>query len=410
MGRRFLVVAACALVCAGAARPAPSAPGAVGGDPGVTDTSIAIGGTAALSGSESAYYTPIAKGAQAYFAYINARGGVYGRKIDYKVENDAYDPAQTVQATRQLVEQDNVFAIFNSIGTEHMLAVRPYLNQAKVPQLFVATGARKVFQGSKQYPWTMAYLPSFFGEGALYGRYIAAHSSNAQVAVLYENDDYGKDLRDGLRRGLHGKGKIVGSASYELTDADMTAQIASLKATHANTLALFAQPKQVIQAFIAAYKLGWQPRYYVSAVSIDPFVMNVVASSTSKKTTEGAISAAFLKVATDPRLAKDKGARLYKSIIKSYCDGCDPNALAQIYGMAAAYTLVDALKHAGKNLTRASLVRAVTHLNETGNPFLQPGVTIKTSPTDYAAFEQMRMFRYHNGRWNAFGTVATVRP
>jgi branched-chain amino acid transport system substrate-binding protein len=391
---------------------ATCASGAVGEDPGVTSTSILLGGTAALSGPEGAYYAPVAKGAQAYFAYVNAHGGVFGRRIDYKVVDDAYDPIQTVQVTRQLVEQDHVFAIFNSIGTEHMLAVRPYLSQVKVPQLFVGTGARKILQGRKQFPSTIGYLPSFYGEGALYGRYIATRSPTAKIAVLYENDDYGKDLRDGLRKGLQGKGKIVGTASYELRDDDMSGQIAALKATHANTLALFALPKQLIQAFLAAAKLGWQPHYYLSAVSVDPSVMSGVASSTNRNTTEGAISSAFLKVVTDPRLAADKGAKLYKSIMKSYCDGCDPTALAHVYGMAAAYTLVDALRHASArtDLTRLSLMLAATHLNETSNPFLQPGVTVKTSLADYVPFEQMRMMRYHNGRWNPFGAVASVRP
>jgi branched-chain amino acid transport system substrate-binding protein len=388
---------------------ATCASGGVGADPGVTDTSIMIGGTAALSGPQSDYYAPIARGARAYFAYVNARGGVFGRKIDYKVVDDAYDPAQTAQTTRQLVEQDHVFAIFNSIGTEHTLEVRPYLNAAKVPQLFVGTGARKIFQGRKEFPWTMAFLPSFYGEGVLYGRYIAAHSPGARIAVLYENDDYGKDLRDGLRKGLNGKAKIVGTASYELTDEDTSAQIASLKATRANTLALFALPKQVVQAFTSAYNLGWTPRYYISAASSDPFVMDAVATSTNTQTTEGAISAAFLKIATDPRLAKDRGARLYKSVMKTYCDDCDPNALAHLYGMASAYAMVDALKRAGKTPTRASLLRGATHLNETTNPFLQPGVTLKTMPTDYAPFEQLRMVRYRNGRWSPSGTVATVR-
>jgi branched-chain amino acid transport system substrate-binding protein len=389
---------------------ATCASAAVQADPGVTSTSIVLGGTAPLSGPESAYYAPVAKGAQAYFAYVNARGGVYGRKIDYRVVDDAYDPAQTVQATRQLVQADRVFAIFNSIGTEHMLAVRPFLNQSKVPQLFVGAGSRAFFSQAKQYPWTMGYLPSFFAEGALYGRYIASTSPKARIAVLYENDDYGKDMLDGLKKGLHGKAKIVGTASYELTDADMSAQIAALKATRADTLAFFALPKQVIQAFLAAHKLGWKARYFMSAVSIDPFVMNVVAASTSKKTTDGAISAAFLKVTTDPRLAKDKGAKLYKSIMKTYCSGCDVNALAHVYGMAAAYTMVDALKHAGKNPTRASLQQAATHLKESSNPFLQPGVVLKTSPNDYTPFDQMRMFRYSGGRWNAFGGVANVKP
>ncbi len=389
---------------------AAGASGATGKDPGVTSDSILLGGTAALSGPESAYYAPVAKGAQAYFAYVNARGGVLGRKITYKVVDDAYDPAQTVQATRQLVQGDGVFAIFNSIGTEHMLAVRPFLNAEHVPQLFVGTGARAIFSARSQYPWTIGYLPSFYGEGKTYGRYVAAHSPKARIAILYENDDYGKDLRDGVKAGLAGKGKIVVTASYELTDADMSSQIATLKSSHADTLMLFALPKQVIQAFLAAHKLGWQPHYFVSAVSIDPFVMNVVAASAGKKTTEGAISTAFLKVATDPALAKDPGAKLYKSIMKNFCPGCDPTALAHIYGMASAYTMVDALKGAGKNLTRTTLMSAATHLDEKTNPFLQPGIVVKTSPTDYLPFEQMQILRYHDGRWTPFGKLVSVKP
>jgi ABC-type branched-subunit amino acid transport system substrate-binding protein len=387
------------------------ASGATRGDPGVTSSSVLLGGTAALSGPESAYYAPVAKGAQAYFAYVNAHGGVNGRKIDYKVVDDAYDPAQTVQATRQLVQQDQVFAIFNSIGTEHMLAVRPFLNQAKVPQLFVGSGARAILSGRSRYPWTIGYLPSFVGEGKTYGRYIAAHTPKARIAVLYENDDYGKDLRDGLQAGLGKNNKIVATASYELTDTDMSAQIAQLKSSHADTLALFALPKQVIQAFLAAHKLGWQPHYYISAVSIDPFVMNVVGASAGKQVTEGAISSAFLKVATDPTLVNDPGTKLYKSIMRDFCQGCDPTALAHIYGMASAYTMVDALKQAGKNLTREGVLRAATHLDEKANPFLQPGIVIKTSPTDYLAFEQVRMFRFTRGRWTPLGKqLVSVRP
>ena len=246
---------------------AGGASGATRTDPGVTPTSVLLGGTAALSGAESAYYAPVAKGAQAYFAYVNAHGGVNGRQIDYKVVDDAYDPAQTVQATRQLVQQDGVFAIFNSIGTEHMIAVRPFLNQLKVPQLFVGTGDRTILSGRAKYPWTMGFLPSFYGEGKLYGRYVAAHTPKARIAVLYENDDYGKDMLAGAKAGLGSKAKIVGQASYELLDTDMSSQIASLKATHADTLMLFALPKEVIQAFLAAHKLGWQPHYFVSDVS-----------------------------------------------------------------------------------------------------------------------------------------------
>ena len=209
-----------------------------------------IGGTAALSGPESDYYAPVARGAEAYFAYVNAHGGVFGRKIDYKVVDDAYDPAQTVEATRELVEQDHVFAIFNSIGTEHMLAVRAYLNQRRCRNSSWAQ-AHARSPGPEGVPVDDGFLPSFYGEGELYGRYIAAHSPNSRIAVLYENDDYGKDLRDGLKKGLAGKGTIVGRRATKLTDTDMSAQVAALKATRANTLALFALPKQVIQAFLA---------------------------------------------------------------------------------------------------------------------------------------------------------------
>ena len=174
-GHVFVAVAALLTLTTGAS-------GATRADPGVTPTSILLGGTAAINGPESAYYAPVAKGAQAYFAYVNARGGVNGRTIDYKVVDDSYDPALTVQATRQLVQQDGVFAIFNSIGTEHMIAVRPFLNQLKVPQLFVGTGARAIFSARKQYPWTIGYLPSFYGEGKLYGRYIAAHTRRRRAS------------------------------------------------------------------------------------------------------------------------------------------------------------------------------------------------------------------------------------
>jgi branched-chain amino acid transport system substrate-binding protein len=389
---------------------ATGAAGAVRDDPGVTSTSILLGGTAPLTGPESTYYAPVARGAQAYFAYVNAHGGVFGRQIDYKVVDDAYDPAQTVVDTQQLVQEDHVFAIFNSIGTEHMLAVRPFLNHWKVPQLFVGSGARAILNGANQYPWTVGYLPSFFGEGELYGHYVSSTWPKAKVAVLYENDAYGMDLRDGLRKGLGGKAKIVGTASYELTDTDMSSQIAALRATHADMLALFALPKEVIQAFLAAHKLGWQPHYIVSNVSIDPFVMNVVASSAGKKTPEGAISSAFLKLATDPKLANDKGVKLYKTIMKTYCTGCDPTALAHIYGMAAAYTMVDALKHAGKNPTRASVQKAAMHLDETTNPFVQPNLVIKTSPTAPYPFTQVRLYRYTGGSWTPFGGLVSVRP
>src|SRR5439155_2703204 len=204
----------------------------------------------------------------AYFKYVNAHGGVFGRKITYLYRNDGYDPSRTLEETRRLVEQDKVFAIFNTIGTEHTVAIRGYLNAIKVPELFAGTGAARIGRGYKQYPWTIGYLPSFEGEGAIYGRYVAAHRPKARIAVLYENSDYGNDLLRGLRQGLGKKAsQIVAKASYEVTDTDVNSQIAKLRASKADTFMLFALPTYAIQSFVYAYRLGWFPRFFVSAVS-----------------------------------------------------------------------------------------------------------------------------------------------
>lgn len=390
---------------------ASGATGATGADPGITSTEIVLGGTAALSGPEAAYYAPVARGAQAYFAYVNRRGGVFGRKIVYKVLDDGYDPTKTVEATRQLIQQDRVFAIFNSIGTEHTLAVRPLVNQAKVPHLFLGTGSRSVARDSAKYPWTLGFLPSFFGEGRVYGRYLAANVRNVRVAVLYEDDDYGRDLLAGLRAGLGRKGRVAATAGYSLTDADVSSQVAKLKASRANALAIFALPKQAIQAFLAASRLGWKVKPVISGVSVDPFVMNVIRASAGKRAADGAVSTAYLKVATDPALARDPGVRLYKRVMQTHCRDCDVNALAHIYGMAVAHTMVETLKRAGRNPTRGGLLRAATHLRLGTNPFLQPGLVLQTGPRDYYPIERLRLLRYENGRWRPLGkALVSARP
>jgi ABC-type branched-subunit amino acid transport system substrate-binding protein len=384
--------------------------GAIADDPGVTATSIVIGGTAPLTGPESAY-SVVAEGAAAYFKYVNAHGGVNGRQIDYRYYDDAYDPAQTIQQTRRLVEQDRVFAIFNTVGTEHALAIRPYLNQLGVPELFAGSGARALAD-PKRYPWSMGFLPSFAAEGKIYGGYIKKTRPSSRLAVLYEDSDFGRDMLSGLKAGIAGsKAKVVSTQSYSVTEADVTSQIAALKASKADALLLFALPKQVIQSFITADKLGWRPHMFVAAVSIDPFVMNVARFNTNNRTTEGAISTVFLKDASNlPRWGKDPGVKLYYSILKTYNPQGDPKAVANIYGMAVAYALVDALKKAGRNLTRAGLLKAVTHLNETTNPFLLPGVVVHTAPGDYYPLEQLQMFRYTKSVWHSFGPLVAARP
>jgi branched-chain amino acid transport system substrate-binding protein len=323
--------------------------------------------------------------------------------------DDAYDPAETVRKTRELVENDKVFAIFGSVGTEHALAVRPYLNQLGVPQLFVGSGLSALALERRQYKWSMGFLPRFAGEGALYGRYVKRTRPKSRIAVLHENSEYGEDMFAGLRAGLGAlSSRITAVQTYDLSDTDLNAQIAKLKASHADTIMIFALPTQTIQAFLAIRKLGWRPRVFVNSVSIDPFVMDVIQRNTGKKLVDGAISSQFLKDPTDPALAKDPGVKLYKQILRRYLPDARPREVANLYGMATAYTMVDALRHAGAQPTRASLLRAATHLNER-NPFLVKGVTVKTGPNDYYPVERTRMLRFHGGRWRQLGGLASVR-
>jgi branched-chain amino acid transport system substrate-binding protein len=375
--------------------------------PGVTPTQITLGGTVPLSGPAAAYAS-VGRGADAYFRYVNSKGGVFGRKVVYKYEDDEFDVATTILLTRQLVEQDNVFAIFDSVGTEHALAVRPYLNDRKVPQLFVGSGVSKLATEHKQYPWSMGYLPSFLGEGAIYGRYIAAHRPQARIAVLYENSDFGKDMLNGLRRGLGGKAKIVGTQPYEIDDPNVDSQLARLKASGADTLMLFATPKFAIFGYVGSFRLGWHPHVYVTSVSISPDIMKIAKFGSNQKQVEGSISIAFVKDPTAQQWAKDKTVRLYKTIVRRFLPGAKPDDVFNYYGMAVAYTMVDTLRKAGRNLTRAGVLRAATHLNET-NPFLLPGVRIKTSPNDYYPMDKVKLARYRGTHWQFFGKLVDAR-
>ena len=370
--------------------------------PGVTPTQILIGGTGPLTGSESAY-KPVLTGAQAYFAYVNDHGGVYGRKIVYKVEDDQYNPSQTVSLTQKLVENDHVFAIFNTIGTEQSIAISSYLNQQQVPELFVGSGATAIGNNHAKTPWAMGLLPSFEGEGAVYGRLVAQGKPNAKIGVLYENDEYGKELLAGLKRGLGSHvGQIVSTASYVPTDVTVTQQVQQLKAAGADTFMIFALPAQAIQAFVSASRLGWNPTEYVTSVSIDPAVMQIVQLSAGGQAGVGATSTAFLHDPTNPTQQSSPGVKLYKAIMKKYLSGEDPKAVAHLYGMMAAYAMVDALKHAGRNPTRPSLLKAATHMNET-NPFLLPGIPLSTSPTNYFPIRKTYLVRFQQGYWHVLG-------
>jgi branched-chain amino acid transport system substrate-binding protein len=390
--RGALAVVAAALVAVAAAGASRSA------DPGVTPTTVLIGGTVPLSG-EAAAFGAVAPGAKAYFDYVNSKGGVNGRTIEYRYYDDAYNPAQTVQLTRKLVEQDKVFAIFNAVGTANNLAIREYLNAQKVPQLFSGDGSQALGGASARYPWTVGFLPSYRGEGAVLGRDVVATRPKAKVAVLFENTELGKDMARGLSRAVAGKGpKIVASEPYELTTTDVVSQVAKLKGSGADTLMLFATPKYMIQAIVAAKKLAWKPQLYLASVSIEPTIM-AIARANAPDLTLGARAIAFVKNPNDPVWRKDPAVALYRSILKRFAPGAKPTDVYNWYGMTVAWTMVDTLKRAGKSLTRAGLLRAARSLDTTANPFLLPGTRLRTSATDAFPLDTVYLYRYDNRQW-----------
>ena len=392
MTRRVALVALAALVVATGAGAGPSV------DPGVTSTSVLLGGTVPLTG-EAAPFGAIAPGARAYFDHVNSKGGVHGRKISYVFYDDGYNPAQTVQLTRRLVEQDGVFAIFNSAGTATNLAVRDYLNAQKTPQLFVGDGSQAIGRSFARYPWTMGFLMSYRGEGDVYGKTIVASRPKARIAVLYENTELGRDMLTGLTRAIAGKGpRIVAKQSYEFTGADVSAQIASLKASKADTLMLFTTPKFFITAVSASHRLGWKPRLYIASVSIEPTIM-AIARFNAPELTKGALSVAFVKNPNDPIWAKDPAVALYRSIMRKHNPDGRPTDVYNWYGMTVAWTMVETLRKAGKNLTRAGLLRAAQSLDTAKNPFMLPGIRLQTSRTDYRPMEHVYLYRYDNAQW-----------
>jgi branched-chain amino acid transport system substrate-binding protein len=386
-----LAAATLVVVLVGAATAATAA------DPGVTAREIVIGGTVPLSGDAAAFGS-VGPGAKAYFDHVNARGGVNGRRIRYVFYDDAYNPAQTVQLARRLVEQDRVFALFNVIGTANNLAIRDYANAQQVPQLFSGDGS-EALAAPRSHPWTMGFLQSYRGEGAVYGRDVVKRRPRAKLAVLLENTELGKDMARGLSRAIAGKGpRVVASEAYEYTASDVSAQIAKLKASGADTLMLFATPKFMIQAVVAASKLGWRPQLYIASVSIDPTIMGI-ARLNAPTLTKGALSIAFLKNPNDPIWAKDPALKLYRSVMKRYHPSGKPTDVYNWYGMTVAWSMVDTLRRAGRTPTRASVLEAARSIDTRSNPFLLPGIRLRTSPRDYFPIDTVYLYRYDNRQW-----------
>ena len=394
-----------ALLGAALAFALPTALAGSAADPGVSATTIVIGGTSPLTGP-AASYASVARGAKAYFDMVNAQGGVAKRRIDYRIVDDAYNPAQTVQVVRRLVEQDQVFAVFNTLGTESNLAIREYLNQAKVPQLFVASGATTWGRDAATYPWTIGFQPSYAAEGFVYGRYVAQNMKKAKIGVLFQNDDYGKDLLGALKSGLGRSGsKIVAAEPYQVTSSDVGSQIAKLKASGANVLAIFATPTFAIQSYVFANRLGWKPKVIVNGVSGTSNIMALASEGGKNKVVEGSLTTTVLKDPTSAQLKNDAGMKLYRSLLAKYASGANPNDVYHVYGMAVAYETVGLLRRLGANPTRAGLMKAARSISSAKNPFLLPGVVVKTGKGDNFPVQQGQLQRWTKGRWVPVGPL-----
>jgi branched-chain amino acid transport system substrate-binding protein len=382
--------------------------------PGITSKSIKIGGTFPYSGPVSSY-SPIPEGMKTYFRFINARKGpdgkrgIYGRKIDFKTYDDAYNPGQTVQLTNKLVLEDKVFAVVGSLGTEQNLAIRPFLNQRKVPQVLVSTGASYWGTQYKQFPWTSGWQTDYIAEGRMYARWILANAARQKIAIFYQNDDYGKDYLNGIKQGLGSKTNlIVSELSYEVTDTSYASQIARQRATSADTWILVTTAgTPTVRALATAKRLGWKPdQIIINSVAATDGVMAAAVASVGQDYVNGAVSTGYLKNNTNPKYKNDPAIRSYRRIMSKYAPpgGVNIRNSFYYYGVAKAHDFVKLMYAAGKNPTRASLMAATAKMNWV-NPYALAGVKIKTSKTDRFPIDQGKVVRYNNGSWSEISAL-----
>ncbi len=375
-------------------------------DPGASDSEIKIGHSIPYSGPASAYGT-IGKAIDAYFRKINDEGGVNGRKIDFISVDDGYSPPKTVEVTRQLVEQEKVLLIFNTLGTATNTAIQKYMNAKKVPQLFVATGASK-WGDPAHYPWTMGWQPDYATEGAIYARYILEHKPDAKIAILYQNDDFGKDYVDGMKRGLGDKAKqmIVAEASYEVTDPTVESQMIQLKSSGADVFFNVTTPKFAAQAISKAADLGWKPLHFLVNTSVN---IKTVLAPAGLENSVGIITAEYRKDPADPQWADDAGVKEWKAWMAKYAPDANIADQNYVYGYSAAQVMVQVLKQCGDDLTRANVMKQAASLKDLQLPMLLPGVKINTSPTDYFPIETVRLSKFNGQAWELFGDVIESR-
>jgi len=370
--------------------------------PGASDTEIKIGNTVPYSGPASAYGT-IGKAEAAYFAMINEQGGINGRKINFISRDDAYSPPKTVEVVRKLVEEDQVLLTFQVLGTAPNTAVQDYLNENKVPQLFVATGADK-WNDPKKFPWTMGWQPSYRIEARIYGRYILKNLPNAKVAILYQNDDFGKDYLTGLREGLGDKADkmVVASNTYETSDPTIDSQIVSLQGSGADTLLVAATPKFAAQAIRKVADLGWKPNFFMTNVSVS--VGSVMKPAGFDKA-QGIITGGYLKDPNDPQWQNSTEYKDWLEWMKKYYPGGNLADVNNIYGYSVAQTMVAVLKASGDNLTRENVMKQAASIHELKLPMALPGITVSTSATDFAPIKQMQLQKFEGETWKLFGEV-----
>jgi len=391
-----------ALALIGALGPLLVAGPAAAQSPGVTPTEVKIGNTNPYSGPASAYGT-IGKALAAYFTKVNAEGGVNGRKIDFVTLDDGYSPPKTVEMVRRLVEQDQVAFVFQTLGTPTNSAIHKYLNQAKVPHLFVATGATK-WGDPQHFPWTMGWQPTYQTEGHIYAQYVLRNVPNAKIGILYQNDDYGKDYVKGIKDGLGEAAKklIALEQSYEVTDPTIDSQIVNLKNSGANVFYNVTIPKFAVQAIKKAHDIGWKPLHLLNNVSAS---VDVVLKPAGLEASKDLITALYLKDPTDPQWRNDAGMKDWLVFMQKYYPEGNTKDAFNVYGCTVAQGLVHVLKQCGKDLSRENVMRQAANIKDLALPLLLPGIKVNTSPTDFYPIEQEQLAKFDGERWALFGEI-----
>jgi branched-chain amino acid transport system substrate-binding protein len=371
-------------------------------EPGITETEIKIGNTCFYSGPASSYST-IGKAMAAYYNMVNDNGGVNGRKIVFISYDDAYSPPKTVEMTRKLVEDDQVFLDAGPLGTPTNSAIWHYMNQHKVPQLFVSTGATK-WDDPKGHPWTIGWQPNYQSEGRIYAAYILKQLPDAKIGVLYQNDDFGKDYLKGVTDGLGAKAAsmITVKASYETTDATVDSQIVSMQEAGCNAFVNTAIPKFAAQAIKRVAALEWKPLHVLSSIGAS---VAATLKPAGLEISKGIVTDFYLKDPTDPQWQNDAGYKWWVGFMDKYYPSGDKTDVNNVYGPSNAATIVQVLKQCGDELTRENVMRQAANLHNFTLPMLLPGITINTSSTDFAPVKQVQMARFDGERWQLFGQL-----